>query len=42
MSSNPLPTESQDLPDWLILGLIVMAGSAGYTLLAYLLYLWAN
>ena len=30
------------IPDWLLLSLIVMAGSAGYTLLAYLLWLWAS
>ena len=30
------------VPDWLVLGFIVMAGSAGYTLLAYLLWLWTS
>ena len=29
-------------PGWLQLGLIVIAGSAGYTLLAYLLWLWTS
>lgn len=29
-------------PEWLMLGLLVMAGSAGYTLLAYLVWLWAS
>ena len=48
MSSKPLdtdiPSEAPDshLPEWLLLSLIVMAGSAGYTLLAYLLWLWAS
>ena len=30
------------VPKWLVLGLIVMAGSAAYTLLAYLVWLWAS
>lgn len=34
-------TESR-VPKWLVLGLIVMAGSAAYTVLAYLVWLWAS
>ena len=30
------------VPDWLLLSFIVMAGCASYTLLAYLLWLWAS
>jgi len=30
------------IPDWLLLSLVVIAGSAGYTLLAYLLWLWTS
>lgn len=30
------------VPKWLVLGLIVMAGSAAYTVLAYLVWLWAS
>jgi hypothetical protein len=30
------------VPKWLVLGLIVMAGSAAYTALAYLVLLWAS
>ena len=48
MSSKAIHNESSSevrdslIPDWLLLSLIVMAGSAGYTLLAYLLWLWAS
>ena len=43
VSSNVEPTEhSSGLPGWLQLGLIVIACSAGYTLLAYLLWLWTS
>ena len=48
MSSEPVQDEvlseapDSRFPDWLQLGLIVMAGSAGYTLLAYLLWLWTS
>ena len=48
MSSNAVHNESSSdardslIPDWLVLSMIVMAGSAGYALLAYLLWLWAS
>jgi len=48
MSSEPVQDEilseapDSRFPDWLQLGLIVMAGTAGYTLLAYLLWLWTS
>jgi hypothetical protein len=41
MSSFPFPREDW-VPEWLVLSLIVIGGSAGYTLLAYLLWLWAS
>ena len=39
-----MPSEVPDshVPEWLVLSFIVMGGSAGYTLLAYLLWLWAS
>jgi hypothetical protein len=48
MSGEEVRTEiSSEVPDshvpeWLVLSLIVMGGGAGYTLLAYLLWLWAS
>jgi len=41
---NDIPSEAPDshIPDWLVLPLIVIAVSAGYTLLAYLLWLWTS
>ena len=30
------------VPKWLVLGLIVMAGSAAYTVFAYPVWLWAS
>ena len=48
MSSEPVQNEvlskapHSRFPDWLQLGLIVIACSAGYTLLAYLLWLWTS
>ena len=41
---NDTPSEAPDshVPAWLVLPLIVMAGSAGYTVLAYLLWLWTS
>ncbi len=39
-----IPSEVPDsrVPDWLLLSFIVIAGCAGYTLLAYLVWLWAS
>jgi hypothetical protein len=41
---NEVRSEATDsrVPKWLALGLIVMAGSAAYTVLAYLVWLWAS
>ena len=41
---SDIPSEVSDsyVPAWLELSLIVMAGSAGFTLLAYLLWLWTS
>ena len=39
-----IPSEVSDsrVPGWLELSFIVMAGCAGYTSLAYLLWLWTS
>jgi hypothetical protein len=48
LSSNAVGIEIRSeetdsrVPKWLVLGLIVMAGSAAYTVLAYLVWLWAS
>jgi hypothetical protein len=41
---NEVPSEVPDshLPDWLVLSLIVVSGCAGYTLVAYLVWLWTS
>ena len=38
----PLDVSDSHVPGWLVRSLIVMAGSAGFTLLAYLLWLWTS
>ena len=38
----PSEVSGWHVPRWLELSLIVMAGCVGYTLLAYLLWLWAS
>ena len=48
LSRDAAPGESAQVvlrpyvPAWLVVGSVVMAGSAGYTLLAYLLSVWAS
>ena len=38
----PSEVPESHVPEWLVLSLILIGGSAGYTLLAYLLWLWAS
>lgn len=41
-SEIPSEASASHIPAWLVSSLIVMAGSAGFTLLAYLLWLWTS
>ncbi len=44
VDGTEIPSEVSDshVPGWLVRSLIVMAGSAGFALLAYLLSLWTS
>ena len=41
-TENPSGVSDSRVPAWLELSFIVMAGCAGFTLLAYLLWLWTS